>query len=130
MSAEQEQKINIDIGVESRYLEEHSDPAQGHHAFAYTITIHNLCPFAVQLLERHWVIRDEEEHITQEVHGEGVVGQQPVIKSGDSFRYTSGVMLNGAGGSMSGSYQMRDDEGNVFKAPIPSFYLSPPHLLN
>lgn len=125
-----EQKINIDIGVESKYLEEHSDPEEGHYAFAYTITIRNLCPFSVQLLERHWIITDEGEQVTQEVHGEGVVGQQPVIKSGDSFRYTSGVILNGNGGSMSGSYRMRDNEGNIFKAPIPRFYLTPPHLLN
>ncbi len=128
MSAEQ--KINIDIGVESRYLEEHSDPEQGQHAFAYTITIHNLCPFTVQLLERHWIITDEGEQVTQEVHGEGVVGRQPVIRSGDSFRYTSGALVNGNGGSMSGSYRMCDDEGNTFDVPIPRFYLTPPHLLN
>jgi len=82
----------IHVGVEARYSEEHSAPARSHWFFLYTITITNHGDETVQLLSRHWIITDAEGAV-QEVQGEGVVGEQPVIAPGESFRYTSGATL-------------------------------------
>jgi ApaG protein len=119
----------IDIEVESHYIEEQSLPEEDRYVFAYTITIRNNGSQPAKLLTRHWIITDGDGN-TQEVHGEGVVGEQPHIGPGDYFRYTSGTVLDTPVGTMEGSYHMLADDGEQFDAPIPVFTLSLPHTLH
>ncbi|AHE97924.1 Co2+/Mg2+ efflux protein ApaG [Thioalkalivibrio paradoxus] len=119
----------VEIEVATAYIEEQSDPEASRFVFAYHITIRNAGEAAVQLLNRHWIIRDARDQ-TQEVRGEGVVGKQPRIPPGEEFEYTSGTVLETPVGTMEGSYQMRDDSGFTFEAPIPPFTLSVPHSLH
>lgn len=119
----------IDIEVESHYIEEQSIPEEDRYVFAYTITIRNNGSEPAKLLTRHWLITDGDGN-TQEVNGEGVVGEQPHISPGDYFRYTSGTVLDTPVGTMEGSYQMLADDGEQFEAPIPIFTLSLPHTLH
>lgn len=120
---------NIQVDVETRYIEDQSNPDQNYYVFAYTITIKNEGKQAAQLLTRHWVITDFN-HKVQEVRGEGVVGEQPVLKPGEQFVYTSGTMLETAVGTMRGSYQMQADDGSKFDAEIGEFVLSIPRVLH
>jgi len=120
---------HIDVDVETRYIEEQSSPAEDRYIFAYTITISNTGKVAAKLLTRHWVINDANGKI-QEVHGEGVVGEQPYLRPGDSFKYTSGTVIETPVGSMEGSYQMVTDNGYTFDATIPMFTLSRPNALH
>ncbi len=120
----------VGIHVVTTYLAGHSRPEEGQYTFAYTITISNAADVPVQLLSRHWIITDGEESV-QEVRGEGVVGEQPVIGPGDSFRYTSGATLATPVGAMQGSYYMvvRDDapgDPEQVVVPIPAFSLHTP----
>ena len=127
------------VGVEvvTTYLPSHSQPEDERYTFAYTITISNAGDAPVQLLSRHWIITDADSDV-QEVKGEGVVGEQPVIAPGDSFRYTSGATLSTPVGFMEGSYYMvvrepRDvDPADLptFEVPIPAFSLHTPTALN
>lgn len=119
----------IDIAVESEYIEEQSAPEENRYVFAYTITIHNNGVISAKLMHRHWVITDGDGK-TQEVRGEGVVGEQPHIAPGDYFRYTSGTILDTPVGTMQGSYQMLADDGEEFDAIIPVFTLAAPHTLH
>lgn len=119
----------IGIQVETHYVEDESFPADERFVFAYTITIYNNSDVPAKLLTRHWVITDGNGKV-QEVHGEGVVGEQPHIGPGDYFRYTSGAVLDTPIGTMEGSYQMVNDKGDHFDAPIPMFTLSQPHSLH
>lgn len=119
----------INIHVKTRYLPEQSSAKDNKHAFAYTITISNHSPEPVQLLSRHWIITDANEQV-QEVRGDGVVGEQPLIESGDSYSYTSGALLNTSAGTMQGSYQMRSASGVKFEAPISLFALTHPASLH
>ncbi|MGD2171701.1 MAG: Co2+/Mg2+ efflux protein ApaG [Gammaproteobacteria bacterium] len=119
----------IQVDVETRYIEEQSNPEQNYYVFAYTITIQNKGQQAAQLLTRHWVITDSNQKV-QEVRGEGVVGEQPHLKPGEQFVYTSGTMLETAVGTMRGSYQMRADDGSHFDAEIDEFVLSTPRVLH
>lgn len=119
----------IDVEVETHYIEEQSLPDEDRYVFAYTITIRNNGTLPAKLLNRHWVITDGDGK-TQEVRGEGVVGEQPHIAPGDYFRYTSGTVLDTPVGTMQGSYQMIADDGKEFEAIIPVFTLSPPHTLH
>lgn len=119
----------IDVEVETHYIEEQSLPGEDRYVFAYTITIRNNGAIAAKLLNRHWVITDGDGK-TQEVRGEGVVGEQPHIGPGDYFRYTSGTVLDTPVGTMQGSYQMLADDGKEFEALIPVFTLSTPHTLH
>lgn len=119
----------IDINVETHYIEEQSVPTENRYVFAYTITIRNNGSLPAKLLHRHWVITDGDGK-TQEVRGEGVVGEQPHIAPGDQFRYTSGTVLDTPVGTMQGSYQMITDDGEEFDAIIPVFTLSAPHTLH
>jgi ApaG protein len=119
----------ISIEVETHYLAEESAPTDEHYVFAYTITIRNNGDTPAKLLTRHWVITDGHGKV-QEVHGEGVVGEQPHIGPGDTFRYTSGTVLDTPVGTMEGSYQMLSDNGGHFDAPIPRFTLIQPHSLH
>ncbi len=119
----------IDIGVETTYVEDQSVPEQDHYVFAYTITIRNVGRIAARLLTRHWIITDANGRV-QEVRGEGVVGEQPYLQPGEGFRYTSAAMIDTPVGSMHGSYQMVADDGRRFDAEIPAFSLSVPHTLH
>ena len=115
----------ISVAVDTRYLEDQSDPDEQRYVFAYTITIRNRGTVPAKLLGRHWVITDANGKV-QEVRGEGVVGEQPHLMPGQGFRYTSGAVLETPVGSMQGSYQMLADDGVQFDAPIPAFTLAIP----
>ena len=119
----------IHIEVETHYVEEESYPTDERFVFAYTITIRNNSDAPAKLLTRHWVITDGHGKV-EEVHGEGVVGEQPHIGPGGYFRYTSGAVLETPIGTMEGSYQMVSDNGKHFDATIPMFTLSQPHSLH
>jgi ApaG protein len=127
----------VDVTVVTTYLPGHSRPDQQQYAFAYTITISNKSDIPVQLLSRHWIITDADNAV-QEVRGEGVVGEQPLIRPGQSFRYTSGATLATPVGCMEGSYTMvRRMEGDQlasgdrhFEVPIPAFSLHTPTALH
>jgi len=120
---------NIKVGVETRYIEEQSNPEQNYFVFAYTITIQNQGRQTAQLLTRHWIITDSN-HKVQEVKGDGVVGEQPILKPGEQFVYTSGTMLETSVGTMKGSYQMESGDGSKFDATIEEFVLSTPRILH
>jgi ApaG protein len=120
---------NIQVEVETTYVPEQSDPDQSRYVFAYTITIRNEGRVPATLLTRHWVINDSNGKV-QEVRGEGVVGEQPHLKPGEGFQYTSGTMIETPVGTMQGSYQMRGDDGVDFDAKIPPFMLSMPRVLH
>jgi len=120
---------NIRVDVETRYIEDQSNPEQNYYVFAYTITIRNKGQQSAKLLTRHWVITDSNQKI-QEVRGDGVVGEQPLLKPGEQFVYTSGTMLETAVGTMKGSYQMLADDGSQFDATIDEFVLSTPRVLH
>ena len=120
---------NTTVSVQTTYIPEQSDPDNRRYVFAYTITIRNEGSIPAKLLTRHWLITDADGK-TQEVRGEGVVGEQPHLKPGEGFRYTSGTMLETPVGSMQGSYQMLADDGQEFDCPIAPFTLSIPHTLH
>ena len=120
---------DVKVNVKTTYIPEQSDPETDRYVFAYTITIHNEGTVAAKLLTRHWIINDANGN-TQEVHGEGVVGEQPYLKPGESFQYTSGTVIETPVGSMEGSYQMLAEDGTPFDAKIPAFTLSLPHKLH
>ena len=122
-------KHQIQIDVRTAYLPGQSEPGQNRYVFAYTITITNSGSVPARLVTRHWVIVDANEQ-KREVHGEGVVGEQPYLPPGTSFQYTSGTILETPVGMMSGSYQMIADDGTAFDAEIPSFTLSIPRTLH
>jgi ApaG protein len=119
----------IDIKVSTQYLTQQSDPARSSFAFAYTITITNLREQPVKLLSRHWIITDQNNKV-EEVRGNGVVGQQPVIAPGQSYQYSSGAVIHTETGDMKGSYTMQCSSGEQFDAPIPLFVLAVPHMLH
>jgi ApaG protein len=122
-------KYEFSISVRPQYLVEHSNPDEQHYVFAYTVTIRNTGEHAAQLVSRHWIITDANNDV-EEVRGEGVVGEQPVLKPGEAFEYTSGCPLPTPVGSMRGSYQCVADDGTAFEAPIPEFVLSMPRTLH
>lgn len=123
------ESYNIKVEVETQYIEDQSVPDQDRYIFAYAITIENLGQVPAQLLSRHWIITDANNKV-QEVKGEGVVGEQPHLKPGERFQYTSGTMLETPVGSMQGTYQMIADDGVEFDADIPPFSLSIPRTLH
>jgi ApaG protein len=117
------------IDVATRYLDEQSEPDQDRYVFAYTIHIRNNGSVPARLLGRHWIITDANGNV-QEVTGEGVVGEQPWLRPGEDFSYTSGAVLETHLGTMHGSYEMLADDGTRFDAPIPRFTLSVPRTLH
>ncbi len=125
----EDKKYEIDIIVRTTYLPEQSDETLDRYVFAYTITIANTGMVAAQLISRHWIIEDGGDD-AQEVRGLGVVGEQPLLKPGDSFEYTSGTAISSPVGSMKGSYQMIAEDGLRFDASIPEFTLSVPRTLH
>lgn len=120
---------DIRIAVKTDYLSGQSDPDQSRFVFAYTITIQNHGDVGSRLLARHWVITDSNGHV-QEVSGDGVVGEQPFLKPGQGFRYSSGAILETPAGFMQGSYRMIDMDGEEFDASIPPFTLAIPGALH
>jgi len=126
---ENDPRYRISVIVKSEYLPEQSDPDGQRWVFAYHITIRNEGKVAAKLLTRHWIITDGDERI-QEVHGEGVIGEQPNLLPGQVFEYTSGSILETRVGSMHGSYQMLAEDGHYFNVDIPAFTLAPPHTLH
>ncbi len=119
----------IRIEVETSYLGEQSDPHEQRYVFAYTITIRNEGGLPATLLTRHWIITDANGGV-KEVRGEGVVGEQPRLEPGQGFRYSSGAVLETPVGTMQGSYQMIDGQGQRFDAPIAPFRLAMPGILH
>ena len=126
---EQNRRYEVTVEPVARFLAEQSDPAKNQYVFSYTITVTNTGDIAAQLLSRHWIITDAD-HKVKEVKGLGVVGQQPLLKPGESFEYTSGASIPTAVGTMQGSYQMMAEDGKAFDAPIPLFTLSVPRTLH
>lgn len=110
------------IEVEPRFLADQSAPEAGLYTFSYTITVTNTAAVAMQLIARHWMISDASGH-TQEVKGLGVVGQQPLLAPGESFRYTSGCRIKAASGTMHGSFFVVSEHGERFDVEIPMFLL-------
>jgi len=119
----------ISVDVDARYLENQSNPRESRFVFAYTITIRNHGEVPARLLKRHWLITDANGKV-QEVRGEGVVGEQPYLKPGQGFRYTSGAILETPVGAMEGSYEMLADDGVSFDAPIAPFRLAMPGTIH
>jgi len=119
----------FDIDVATRYLDDQSEPEQDRYVFAYTIRIRNDGKVPARLLGRHWVITDANGKV-EEVEGEGVVGEQPWLRPGEAFSYTSGAVLATNLGTMHGSYDMLADDGTQFDAQIPAFTLSVPRTLH
>ena len=124
-----DEPFRIHIHIETVYLEAQSEPEEQRYVFSYTITIRNEGTQAAQLVSRHWLITDSNGK-TQEVRGKGVVGEQPHLRPGQSFRYSSGAIIATPVGTMQGSYQMRSDEGLTFDAPIPAFRLAMPGIVH
>jgi ApaG protein len=115
----------IEVRVKPRFLAERSSPENGYYFWAYTITLTNLGGETVQLKTRHWRITDAHGKL-QEVRGAGVVGEEPVIKPGENFEYTSGVPLPTSSGFMTGTYGMVSASGEEFQIEIPAFSLDTP----
>lgn len=120
---------NVQVQTESFYIEDQSIPERDQYVFAYRITIRNTGEVAAKLMTRHWVITDANGKV-QEVRGEGVVGEQPLLKPGDEFQYTSGAIIETPVGTMKGSYQMVADDGGHFDAEISPFTLAAPRVLH
>jgi len=125
----EKKKYDIRVTARSAFLPEQSDDQAERYVFAYTIRITNEGAASAQLISRHWIITDAANQV-QEVRGLGVIGEQPVLRPGESFEYSSGSSLPTAMGTMRGSYQMVAEDGTQFDAEIPSFTLSVPRVLH
>lgn len=119
----------LTVTVRTQYLENESDPERSRYVFAYAITIKNTGQVAAQLISRHWVITDANNHV-EEVRGLGVVGHQPLLRPGEQFEYTSGAALKTPQGSMRGEYFCVAEDGEQFEAKIAEFVLSLPRTLH
>jgi ApaG protein len=122
-------KHNVTVRAQVEFVPDQSDANNRRYVFAYTITITNTGSVAAQLISRHWIITDAESHV-QEVRGDGVVGEQPMLNPNESFEYTSGAAIATPVGTMRGSYQMVARDGVSFDAPIPEFTLAMPRMLH
>ncbi len=123
------QSYQISVSARSTYIPDQSDESVSRYVFTYTVTIRNIGAMPAQLLSRHWVITDGNNHV-QEVRGPGVVGEQPLLAPGEQFEYTSGTALATPVGTMRGTYQMVAEDGTPFDAEIPEFTLSVPRVLH
>ncbi len=119
----------IDIRIRTCYLDEQSVPEQNRYVFNYTIRLANRGQRPAQLLSRHWVITDANGKV-EEVRGQGVVGEQPWLRPGEVFEYTSGAILETDVGTMHGVYSWAEEDGDDFESPIPRFTLSIPRTLH
>jgi ApaG protein len=124
-----EKNYKLRIQVATQYVDDQSEPDIDRYVFAYTITIENLSDVSAQLMSRHWVITDANGKV-QEVRGDGVVGEQPRLNPGETYRYSSGAVLETPVGAMEGSYHMQAANGIGFEAPIPPFTLAVPGTLH
>lgn len=122
-------KHEITVEAQAVFIPDQSDADKQRYVFAYRIRITNTGTIASQLISRHWIITDANGHV-EEVKGEGVVGEQPLLHPNESFEYTSGTAIATPVGSMRGSYQMVADDGLKFDAPIPEFTLAMPRMLH
>lgn len=122
-------KYHITVSARTHYIPEQSDDSAGRYVFSYTITIANTGQVPAQLISRHWLITDAHDKV-QEVRGLGVVGEQPFLKPGEQFEYTSGTAIATPVGAMKGSYQMVAEDGTPFEAEIPEFILAVPRVLH
>ena len=119
----------VKVSALTGFIEQQSDVNNKRFVFSYTITIENVSDSAFQLVSRHWVIQDANRKV-EEVYGEGVVGEQPVIEPGESYTYTSGAVLETEMGTMEGRYFMINKAKNEFEVPIPKFVLSVPRTIH
>ncbi len=123
------EKNNVIVETETRYIEEQSSAEDNKYVFAYTITITNMGNIPARLMTRYWLITDANGK-KQEVNGDGVVGEQPYLKPGETFKYTSGAMIETPVGVMEGRYAMVSDEDDNFYATVSPFTLSIPRVLH
>lgn len=123
------EKYNVKVTAQSFFLPDQSDEENDQYVFAYTIHIKNLGQVPAKIISRHWIITDADNQV-QEVRGMGVIGEQPLLKPGQHFEYTSGSSINTIVGTMRGSYQMMAEDGTKFDAVIPEFTLSVPRVLH
>jgi len=126
---EQNDQHGFIVQTQVNYLPDQSDEAGNRFVFSYTINITNLGDFSAKLISRHWIITDAYSNV-QEVRGQGVVGEQPLLEPSQSFEYTSGTVLATQVGTMRGSYRMHADDGTQFDVEIPQFVLSVPRVLH
>lgn len=125
----EKKKYEITVNAVATYVAEQSDADSGRYVFSYTITIVNTGSVTAQLVSRHWIITDASNQV-QEVRGLGVVGEQPKLRPGERFQYSSGSSIATPVGTMRGSYQMVAEDGTRFDASIPEFVLSMPRVLH
>ncbi|HEY1057532.1 MAG TPA: Co2+/Mg2+ efflux protein ApaG [Limnobacter sp.] len=119
----------FEVRVSTQFLDEQSDKEKGPYVFAYTIEIENVGTATAQLVSRHWIITDAYK-IVQEIRGDGVVGEQPTLKPGQMFQYTSGCPLPTPVGTMKGDYTFVGEGGEQFQVDVPEFMLSMPRVLH
>ncbi len=129
MAQRNENPYAIEVSVDARFVVEQSQPEADRYVFAYTITLRNVGEVPARLLARHWVITDANGKV-EEVRGEGVVGEQPRLRPGEGYSYTSGAVLSTSVGTMRGEYFLHADDGTEFETPIPEFVLSVPRTLH
>ena len=122
-------KYEFSVSVVPQFVPEQSAPDEDRYLFAYTVTVRNTGEVTAKLMARHWIITDADGKV-EEVRGPGVVGEQPVLRPGESFQYTSGCPLETPVGSMRGEYQCVAEDGTAFDAKIPEFILSMPRVLH
>ncbi|GAA5171117.1 Co2+/Mg2+ efflux protein ApaG [Viridibacterium curvum] len=122
-------KYLIQIEASAEYVAAQSEPDEGRYVFAYRIRIRNAGQAPARLLSRHWIITDADSQ-QQEVKGDGVVGEKPLIQPGEHYEYSSGCSIPTPLGTMRGSYRMEAEDGTLFDAEIPEFMLSGPRLLH
>jgi ApaG protein len=122
-------KHKISVQAKVTFIPDQSDSESNRYAFAYTITVTNIGSIAARLISRHWIITDSESQV-QEVRGDGVVGEQPLLEPEQSFQYTSGAIIATPVGTMRGTYHMLADDGTKFDADIPEFTLAMPRMLH
>ncbi len=122
-------KYEFTVTASPQFIAEQSDPEADQYVFAYTITVHNTGEMTARLLSRHWVITDADGKV-DEVRGDGVVGEQPLLRPGEAFRYTSGCPLETPVGSMRGTYHCVAEDGTHFDASVPEFVMSMPRVLH
>lgn len=123
------EKQKASIKAVTQFIEQQSDKKNGRYVFAYTITIENTSDTSFQLLSRHWIIQDANRKI-EEVIGDGVVGEQPIIKPGEQYTYSSGAVLETEMGTMEGKYFMVAENKDEFEVLIPKFTMSVPRVIH
>lgn len=129
MSDTPSKRYEFTVMVESSFVPEQSDPDKNSYLFVYRIQIRNTGQYPAQLISRQWLITDSNQKV-QEVRGLGVVGQQPTLKPGEHFEYTSTCPLSTPVGTMRGSYQCVGEDGSLFETAIPQIVLSVPRVLH